>query len=167
MNLAPWEGFEPPTRWLTATCSTTELPRKKLPFAGLRRGPPANEGGVITDRFPPDQSRLRPAKRESKARGDRLADRICAAKQPAPIGREENGYGGAWRPRGESNSRCRICSPVHYHFATRPSRARLNDCLTLARPSSGGFSCRSQGNGGGRRHIGRGSVDGQVRGGRP
>jgi hypothetical protein len=25
--VAPWEGFEPPTNWLTANCSTTELPR--------------------------------------------------------------------------------------------------------------------------------------------
>ena len=25
--MAPREGFEPPTNWLTANCSTTELPR--------------------------------------------------------------------------------------------------------------------------------------------
>ena len=27
LKMAPWEGFEPPTKWLTVTCSTTELPR--------------------------------------------------------------------------------------------------------------------------------------------
>ena len=33
-NLAPREGFEPPTDRLTADCSTTELPRKDvLPIA--------------------------------------------------------------------------------------------------------------------------------------
>lgn len=28
--MAPWEGFEPPTNWLTANCSTTELPRNNM-----------------------------------------------------------------------------------------------------------------------------------------
>ena len=27
-EMAPWEGIEPPTNWLTANCSTAELPRK-------------------------------------------------------------------------------------------------------------------------------------------
>ena len=26
-EMAPWEGIEPPTNWLTANCSTAELPR--------------------------------------------------------------------------------------------------------------------------------------------
>ena len=26
-KMAPWEGIEPPTNWLTANCSTAELPR--------------------------------------------------------------------------------------------------------------------------------------------
>jgi hypothetical protein len=29
-----------------------------------------------------------------------------------------------WRPGGESNSRWGICSPLHYHFATRPCAPR-------------------------------------------
>src|SRR5687768_6116567 len=29
-KMARWEGLEPPTRWLTATCSTTELPANML-----------------------------------------------------------------------------------------------------------------------------------------
>jgi hypothetical protein len=30
--LAPWEGIEPPTNWLTANCSTAELPRNNYNF---------------------------------------------------------------------------------------------------------------------------------------
>ena len=30
VKLAPWVGFEPTTKWLTATYSTAELPRNSL-----------------------------------------------------------------------------------------------------------------------------------------
>ena len=31
-EMAPWEGIEPPTNWLTANCSTAELPRNNNYF---------------------------------------------------------------------------------------------------------------------------------------
>ncbi len=34
--MAPRDGLEPPTQWLTATCSTAELPGKSLKYIVLK-----------------------------------------------------------------------------------------------------------------------------------
>ena len=35
-RVAPWEGIEPPTNWLTANCSTAELPRNSKYFNNFK-----------------------------------------------------------------------------------------------------------------------------------
>ena len=38
-----------------------------------------------------------------------------------------------WRPGAESNRRSGICSPVHYHFATQPSKKQREVSLQRER----------------------------------
>ena len=103
-RLAPREGFEPPTKRLTAACSTTELPGnnglgKAIAFrmsrpgdvsTPVRQGPPYIRVGVSS------------------------ANPVRGRNLKIPV------RGGIWRPRPESNRCARICSPLHSHSATRP-----------------------------------------------
>ena len=119
--MAPREGFEPPTKRLTAACSTAELPgnggppkraphvpfavdRRALVAASVGQGPPYNAVGKERQMF-------------------------FSPFFPSPQS------GGIWRPRPESNRHSRICSPLHNHSATRP----LSDKGAAgAAPSQGG-----------------------------
>lgn len=105
-DLAPREGFEPPTKRLTAACSTAELPGNGRECFALKLSP------------------------EPVSRSEKTAIR-CRRFVRAHLGSRQAGKdgtrnpscrlnGGIWRPRPESNRRTRICSPLHNHSATRP-----------------------------------------------
>ena len=89
--LAPEEGFEPPTGWLTATCSTAELLR-----IGCVRDASGAGGANRFSRY-----------------------RISRSRTPF-VKRCGGGNVLFWRPGPESNRRTRICSPLHHHSATGP-----------------------------------------------
>lgn len=104
--LAPREGFEPPTKRLTAACSTAELPGN----SGLPKQVPP-----ILLRSDRRAFTLHPSNRA------RLITRSGRERQMffSPFFSSPQS-GGIWRPRPESNRHSRICSPLHNHSATRP-----------------------------------------------
>lgn len=140
LSLAPEEGFEPPTGWLTATCSTAELLRIGCgaPPAALAARPGLPVAGCPSRNFPVPEFLGHGRQRSS----------VTAAAAAA-----------GWRPGPESNRRERICSPLHHHSATGPA-CRAADCAVVRaaqaqRPSAFQAQCPGAAPDG-RRHIGGG-----------
>lgn len=122
--MAPRDGFEPPTKRLTAACSTAELPginnstiSRCDPWRAVAR--PPSEAGLIAKPPPAFQPEFAAIHNYSVRPRNR---------HPA--------NGSRWRPGPESNRRTRICSPLHNHSATGPA-------TTAIRPWGGRYRLRA------------------------